>query len=316
MIAQSRQALVADIGGTNARFAIADIDELVIDHFASFSCRMFSSLEEVLKAYLVTLPKVPPRACLAVAAPLRSDVVTLTNLHWSFTADSLRAASGIRDLRLVNDFEALALTLPHLVSHDLHPIGGGVPSDHLPKVVLGPGTGLGMAGLVRGQDGWVALASEGGHVTFAAETDEEVAIVRHMIADHRRVSAERLISGPGVEQVYRILAELRGSERQFAPVSEIFALAAAGKDAIASDTVEYFLKWLGRFAGDMALAYGAGGGVYVAGGIAPRILTMLENGVFRQAFCDKGRMSEFVESVPLQVLVAPDAGLRGAALAF
>lgn len=309
----TRQALVGDIGGTNARFALADLDSLFIDRFAAYPCRNLPSLEAALRAYVATLPQKPLRACLAVAAPLRSETVRMTNLNWTFTADSLRAASGIDDLRLINDFEAQARVLPHLQPDDLHRIGGGEPDEGLPKIVLGPGTGLGMAGLVHSGQGWVPVASEGGHVSFAAESDEELAIVRRMAAQFGRVSAERLISGPGLENVFGILAELRSSKKKAVSVAEIFALAADGQDAVASDTAEYFVKWLGRFAGDMALAYGAGGGVYIAGGIAPRVLNLLETGTFWQSFCDKGRMSRFLESVSLNVVIAGDAGLRGAA---
>jgi glucokinase len=312
----TRKALVGDIGGTNARFAIADLDTLSVDRVLVHPCRDFASLEDALVAYLATLPELPARACLAVAAPLRSETIRMTNLDWTFTTDSLRIASGIDDLRLINDFEAQARALPHLRPDDLHRIGGGRPVERQPKVVLGPGTGLGMAGLVHGGESWIPIASEGGHVSFAAETDEELAIVGRMAAEFGRVSTERLVSGPGVEKTYAILARLRGAERQGIPVADIFELASGEHDPFAVDTARYFVKWLGRFAGDMALAYGAAGGVYVAGGIAPRILDLLETGVFRQSFCDKGRMSGFLENVPLQVVTAGDAGLRGAAAAL
>jgi glucokinase len=311
-----RHALVGDIGGTNARFAIADVDELTIDHFAAFSCRRFPSLEDVLAAYLATLPSRPARACLAVAAPLRGDSVKLTNLHWTFSQDSLRRASGIEELRLINDFEALALVLPHLVPHDLHRLGGGTSQADQPRVVLGPGTGLGMAGLVPCGDGWRAVASEGGHVAFAAETQEEFEIMRRMGDGLGRVSAERMISGPGISKVHALLAEMRGRPVQAMPIAEIARMAGSGEDRLATDTFDYFGAWLGRFAGDMALAFGAGGGVYIAGGIAPKILHLLEKGGFWDAFCDKGRMSGFLQTVPVHVITAPDAGLRGAAVAL
>ncbi|MGY6709413.1 MAG: glucokinase [Rhizobiaceae bacterium] len=311
-----RHALVGDIGGTNARFAIADVDELSIDHFAAFSCRHFSSLEEALKAYLATLPCRPARACLAIAAPLRGDSLKLTNLHWTFSQDSLRRASGIEALRLINDFEALALVLPHLVPHDLCSLGRVAPRADQPRAVLGPGTGLGMAGLVPCGDGWRAVASEGGHVAFAAETQEEFEIMRRMGDGLGRVSAERMISGPGIEKVHAILAQMRDRPPQDMPIAEIARLAIGSDDELAVDTFDCFATWLGRFAGDMALTFGAGGGVYIAGGIAPKILPILEKGGFQEAFCSKGRMSDFLKTVPVHVITAPDAGLRGAAMAL
>jgi len=312
---KTRQALVGDIGGTNARFAIADLDKLSVNHVAVHPCRDFPSLEDALCAYVARLQQAPASACLAVAAPLRSETVRMTNLNWTFTADSLRAATGIEDLRLINDFEAQARVLPHLQPRDLHRIGGGASRDYLPKVVLGPGTGLGMAGLVHDGHGWIPVASEAGHVSFAAETEEEFDIVTRMAAEFGRVSTERLVSGPGVEKTYGILAELRGRAKQEIPVADIFELAAGGHDSIAVDTASYFVNWLGRFAGDMALTFEAGGGVYIAGGIAPRILHLLDTGAFHRSFCAKGRMSRFLNSVPLQVVTAGNAGLRGAAAA-
>lgn len=312
----TRQALVGDIGGTNARFALADLDSLSLERVAVHPCRDFASLEDALGAYLATLPQVPARACLAVAAPLRGEAVRMTNLNWSFTADSLRTASGIAVLRLINDFEAQARALPHLLARDLHPIGGGHVLPHMPKVVLGPGTGLGMAALVHGQEGWIPVATEGGHVGLAAETDTEIAIFRRIADRHGRVSAERVIAGPGLEEVYRILGELRGAAGKPTGIADIFADAAAGTDPLAAETAGLFVEWLGRFAGDMALAYGAAGGVYIAGGIAPRILGLLDTGALRRSFCAKGRLSRFLEHIPLQVITAGDAGLRGAAQAL
>ena len=311
-----RQALVGDIGGTNARFAIADLDTLSLERVAAHPCRDFASLEDALRAYLATLPRTPARACLAVAAPLRSETVRMTNLNWTFTAASLRTASGIADLFLINDFEGQARVLPHLAAGDLHPIGGGKASPKMPKVVLGPGTGLGMAALVHGDAGWVPVATEGGHVGLAAETDTEMEIFRRIAERHGRVSAERVIAGPGLEEVYRILAQLRGAAGRPTGIADIFADAAAGADPLASETAGLFVEWLGRFAGDMALAYGAAGGVYIAGGIAPRVLGLLDAGALRRSFCAKGRLSGFLEHIPLQVITAGDAGLRGAAQAL
>ena len=313
---KTRHALVGDIGGTNARFAIADLDTLSVNHVAVHPCRDFPSLEDALRAYVATLKQAPTRACLAVAAPLRSETVRMTNLNWTFTADSLRAATGIEDLRLINDFEAQARVLPHLLPRDLHRIGGGASRDYLPKVVLGPGTGLGMAGLVHDGDGWIPVASEGGHVSFAAETEEEFGIMRRMGDELGRVSAERMISGLGIEKVHVILSQMRGHKPRAIPVAEIARLAIGGGDELAVDTFDYFATWLGRFAGDMALTFGAAGGVYIAGGIAPKTLPILEKGGFWEAFCGKGRMSGFLESIPVEVVTASDTGLRGAAAAL
>ncbi|WEX10733.1 glucokinase [Chelativorans sp. AA-79] len=316
MIARSREALVGDIGGTNARFAMADIDELTIDHFAAFRCREFPSLQAVIEAYLASVPHRPEMASLAIAAPIRGERMEITNLGWSFTRDEVAAATGAETLVLLNDFEALALALPHLVPHDLHQLYDGAPVENGAKLVLGPGTGLGVAGLVHGAGSWIAVPGEGGHVSFPAQDVEEIEIMRRLSAGRGRVSAERLISGPGLERVYAILRDMRGAPAGPKPVAEVTRLALAQEDSVAVDALGYFLEWLGRFSGDMALVYGASGGVYLGGGIAPRILEALEGEAFRTAFTDKGRLSHLVSTIPVNVITAADAALRGAAIAL
>ena len=316
MTIQSRLALVGDIGGTHARFAISDIDELTISHFVSFRCAMFPSLPAAVAAYMDSIPHRPRMAGLAIAAPVVGEKLKLTNLPWTFTRAELRAAAGVEHLSLVNDFEAQALALPYLVPHDLHRIGGGEPDGHAPKVVLGPGTGLGVAGLVPSLSGWIALASEGGHVTFAAETAEELAIVDRLRDESGHVSAEHLISGPALLKVYRTLGMLRDLPDEAADSVEIVRLALADEDPVAVATLDYFVKWLGRFAGDMALAFGARGGVYLGGGIVPHIIGALETSGFRKAFEDKGESSAYLAPIPVSIIKAGDTGLRGAAVAL
>lgn len=316
MIARSREALVGDIGGTNARFAMADIDELTIDHFAAFSCRGFPSLEAVIAAYLASVPHRPKMASLAIAAPIWGKRIEITNLDWSFTHEDIAAATGAETPVLVNDFEALALSLPYLIPHDLHPLNGGKPVENGAKVVLGPGTGLGVAGLVYGTGSWVAVPGEGGHVSFPAQDVEEVEILRRLSAGGGWVSTERLISGPGLERIYAILRDMRGVPSAPKPVAEVTRLALAEEDPFAVEALGYFLKWLGRFAGDMALVYGATGGVYLGGGIAPRILKALEGEAFRSAFTEKGRLTGLLSQVPVNVIMAGDVALRGAAIAL
>jgi glucokinase len=315
MTARSREALVADVGGTTARFAIADIDELTIDHFASFSSRMFPRLEDAIESYLASVPTRPKMASLAIAAPLRGPTIEFTNLDWRFTRDDIARSTGVENVLLINDFEAVAHALPHLVPHDLHQIGGGTPAAIGPRVALGPGTGLGVAGLVARQDGWTPVASEGGHIAFAPGNDEDYEIMRRM-GDGDRVSAERMISGPGLERVYGVLRQMRGQPADGKSVAEVVRLAMEEADPIAEAALAHFVRWLGAFAGDMALVFGATGGVYIGGGVAPHIIKALETGAFREAFEAKGRLSGFLRPIPIHVIVAADAGLKGAAAAL
>lgn len=318
---KSRTALVADIGGTNARFAIADIDELTIEHFAAFRCDLFPSLQAAIKAYLDCIPHRPSLAGFAIAGPVSDETIRMTNLPWSFSRKDLCLATGAKYVHAVNDFEALALVLPFLGPHDLLKIGGDDPVDHAPKVVLGPGTGLGVAGLVFSPSGWIAVPSEGGHISFAAEDADELSLIKLIAKDETHISAERLISGPGLVRIYTALAETRGAAAELASAPEIVEQALHGEDRLALESLGYLEKWLGRFAGDMALAYSARGGVYLGGGIPARVFDPSEATAFRLAFFhreyqSKGRLSSFLAPIPIYVIKALDAGLRGAAVAL
>lgn len=312
----SRLGLVADIGGTNARFALADLASHKLTQFERFSAAQFPSLAAAAEAYLAHIDVRPRSACLAVAAPVVGESIQLTNSPWAFDRDGLRAGLGLDSLRVINDFEALALALPRLQAPELHRIGGEVPAPRAPKVVLGPGTGLGVAGLVWSASGWRAVESEGGHVAFAVEDAQEFAMLERLLIGRQRLSAERVLSGPGLEDIYRVLADLRSAGAPRLKAAEVVERAVADSDAIAVAALERFVVWLGRFAGDVALVFGARGGVYLGGGIAPRILAALSTGAFRQAFEAKGRMAGFLAPVPVHVILAKDAGLKGAAVAL
>jgi len=239
--------------------------------------------------------------------------VHLTNLAWTITHEDIRAATGAKDVLLLNDFEALARSLPLLADHDLRQVGGQAPVRHATKAVLGPGTGLGVAGLAWSSAGWMPVAGEGGHVTFSAQTSEELAILERLRSGTSFVSTERLLSGPGLGMLHAILSDRAEPPL---PAPAVTARALAGTDPAARKALDLFVAWLGRFAGDLALVYGARGGVCLGGGIAPGIADVLAAGPFRAAFEDKGRLRPYVASIPVYVITAPDAGLRGAAQAL
>jgi glucokinase len=311
-----RTALVADIGGTNARLAVADLDTLRVVGAASFRGAEFPSLHAVAAAYLNGLAKRPELAAVAVAAPVVGESVRLTNSPWSFVCEELRAALNVERLLVLNDFEALAHALPHLEMPDLHQIGGGMPVERAAKAVLGPGTGLGVAGLAWSPAGWRAMPSEGGHVAFAVEDAREFAMLERLLTGRERLSVERVVSGPGLASIYRVLAELAGQRAEPLQAPEVVQRALSGRDATAREAVERFAAWLGRFAGDAALFFGARGGVYIGGGIAPKMVDVLSAGPFRRAFEAKGRMKSYLAPIPAYVITAGDAALRGAAAAL
>jgi glucokinase len=314
MINPSRIALVADIGGTHARFALANLETLEIQNFKKLKVSDYKSLEAATASYLAKLSCRPLIAGFAVAGPVGGERISLTNSSWSFTREAMRAVTATDHIAFVNDYEALAYALPRLSENDYRGIGGEPSAKRATKAVVGPGTGLGVAGLVWSRAGWCAIPGEGGHSSFAAADAEEFMILQRMRTDFGHVSAEMLISGPGLANAYLILSELQGKPAVKCSTPEIVERALSRDDPVAVKVVELFACWLGRFAGDAALFFGARGGMYIGGGIAPRILNILTSGYFRKAFDSKGRMTEYMKAIPIYVIVTDDAGLKGAAV--
>ncbi|MGH6825985.1 glucokinase [Methyloceanibacter sp.] len=307
------RALVADIGGTNARFALADLETLDLSEIRQFPCAEHASIEGVAQTYVKGLKECPCQGAVAVAAPLAGHEIKLTNSVWSFTAESLASAANLDALLLLNDFEALALSLPHLRAAELHRIGGGAPAPEATKVVLGPGTGIGVAGLVWSGADWIAVPSEGGHISLAAHTRQEFELIERLRGARDHLSAERVLSGPGLANLYRAIADSRGVAAQPLQPNDVLTLGAAGSDPLAVEALTLFVTWLGAFAGDIALAFCARGGVYLGGGIAPKIANLLSQGAFRWAFEAKGRLRSLLTPIPVSVILAEFATLRGAA---
>ena len=308
----ARAALLADIGGTRARFALLDAAGAP-GPASELAVADFPTPLEAIRHFLAGVGE--PRlsaAALAIAAPVQGDVVTLTNATWRFDRAELQAALGLDELRLLNDFTALALALPELAPGELSQVGGGVASPEAPKALLGPGTGLGVSGLLRCGDDWLPLAGEGGHVTLAAADQREAAIIALAQREHRHVSAERLVSGSGLPLLHRLVAEVDGRTVGAASAADIVAGALAGEAASAA-SLEVFCSLLGTLAGNLVLTLGAAGGLYLGGGIVPRLGAWFEASPFRSRFEAKGRYQAFLASVPAYVILAPSPALRGAA---
>ena len=312
----SAQALVADIGGTNARFALADPMTLELAEIRQVRCAEHPNLEAALSEYVGALFNPPDRAAIAVAAPVTGGRVSLTNSTWSFAAEELRRKVGLKHIHVLNDFEALALSLPHLAGGELHQIGGEAPIAHGNKLVLGPGTGLGVAGLAWSGERWIALPGEGGHVSLGAEDEGELALLERIRKGRDRLSAERVLSGPGLAELYQAVAASRGLRPEALEPNDVLVMGSGGEDEVAAEALDLFVAWLGRFAGDAALLMGARGGVYLGGGIAPKILPRLSAGEFRKKFEQKGRMSAYLAPIPVYVITAEFAALKGAAAAL
>ncbi|MGI9260185.1 MAG: glucokinase [Gammaproteobacteria bacterium] len=305
--------LIADIGGTNTRCAIVDDDGNLVAT-QSFENANFRDLGAVLSQYLDNnnSPGRPERAALAIAAPVRADRVQMVNADWEFSQAELRHALGLSALMVVNDFEALAKGLPSLGDSGLTQIGGGTAVEGAPRAVLGPGTGLGIAALIPAGDGWATVSGEGGHATIAATTDIDNAVVSFIRSDNGHCSAEDLLSGPGLTRIYAALAAIGDETPEYATPAEITAAAQAG-DELARATQNVFFSLLGTTAGNLALTVNAFGGVFIGGGIVPRLLTSLMESDFRLRFEDKGDYRDYMKPIPTFVITEPHpafAGLR------
>jgi len=300
--------LLADIGGTNTRCAIVETDGAP-HAIEVFENRSFTDLPELLNHYIESLPadSRPVSGAFAVAAPIRADAVQMINIDWQFSTESLRQSLRMDRLQMLNDFEALAIGLPSLESKDLMQVGGGKAAPHRPKAVLGPGTGLGVASLVPTRDGWQAVSGEGGHVTLPAANRTDAELIERIRERFGHCSAERLISGPGLELLH---LELHGSDA--IPASAIATLAETG-DEKAQETFNVFFELLGTVAANLALTVGAFGGVYIGGGIIPRHAERFAASGFRRRFEAKGRYDDYLKSIATYLIVSDHPTLTGLA---
>ena len=308
--------LVADVGGTNARFAIADLETLALADIEEFQCTRHSSLVEAMRAYLDRLDDPPAEAAIAVAGPVVDDRVSLTNSAWSFTKVELCSRTGLNSVLVLNDIQALALSISSLDGSDLRRIGGSEVEPRATKLVLAAGTGMGAATLVWTGARWLAVPGEGGHISFAAHTKRERDVIDVLYADQQHVPVDRVVSGPGLAILYQAIAKLDGEEAEQLLPNDVLTRALSRSDAIAEEALKLFIAWLGRFAGDAALMVGARGGVYIGGGLAPRMVDALSTGLFRRSFDEKGRMKGFLQPIPVYVILAKFAALKGAAVGF
>jgi glucokinase len=309
--------LVGDVGGTNARFALLD-DFGHLQAARTLPTAGHADLAAAVKAYLQPLGAPPLReAAVAIANPIEGDWLQMTNSPWRFSIEATRQALGLKRLLMLNDFEALALSVPGLGGEQLQAVGGGSVVEGAPKVLIGPGTGLGMASLVRAPDGrWLAVAGEGGHASMAPGCEREADILRVLWREFGHVSAERVISGMGLENLYRAIATLDGVPAQPFSAADVSRHALAGSDAQCAEALQRVCALLGGAAGNLALTLGARGGVYVGGGIVAKLGAYFATSPFRAAFEAKGRFRDYLAAIPTCVIRAEEPALLGAARAL
>jgi glucokinase len=311
--------LLADIGGTNVRFGLAVAATHSVEQVAALRCADYAGPAEAAIDYLgrhgMKTGEVK-HAAFAVATPVNAPVLHLTNSNWSLDRGAVASMLGLRKLIVVNDFEALAMALPALAPSDYQLVGGAQPLPAQTKAVLGPGTGLGVAGVTYQSGHWVPVPGEGGHVTLAAADDFEAAVIKAARVKYSHISAERLLSGIGLPVLYEAVCAVKGLPDKTLPAAQITALGQSGEDAASVATLDCFFALLGSFAGNVALTLGARGGLFIGGGIVPRLLDVLERSRFRQCFESKGRFQPYLQQISTAVITSKYPALFGLAQAL
>lgn len=310
--------LLGDIGGSNARFAMQSARHASLSDVATLACKDHAGLEEAIRHYLMRHPgQSPASAAFGVADDASGDRVRLTNYPWEFSVSALCRNLKLERLVVVNDFTALALGLPALSAADLHAVGSGKAVAGAPRAVLGPGTGLGVSGLITLGEAYSALQTQGGHVSLAPDNAREASVIQCLHDEFGHASAERVLSGPGLVNLHRVLARLDGVTVPALQPADIVALGRNGSDERCARVLDLFFAFLGSVAGNLALTLGALGGVYIGGGIVPRMIPELERSGFRERFESKGRFRAYLQAIPTLVIVSAESpALLGASRAL
>jgi glucokinase len=301
MLPDTHPRLLGDIGGTHARFAWQARPGAQLESLSTARCADHATLADAIAHYLATSGHDSPQACaLGIANPVTGDEVRMTNHHWHFSIRALQQTLKLSRLLVINDFEALALALPTLADADLQAVGSGRPDPSSVCAVIGPGTGLGVAGLLP--DGVRAVTGEGGHVSLAAQNDQEAAVLGWLRQRFGHASAERAVSGPGLVNLYEAVSTLAGTPFEALKPPDVVERALAGGDPACSQAVDLFCSFLGNVAGNLALTLGARGGVYIGGGLVPRLGPAFAASRFRARFEAKGRFADYLADIPTWVI--------------
>jgi glucokinase len=297
--------LIADIGGTNARFALVDADGSTREPLR-LACRDYPTLPAACEDYLAKVGSAnrPRVAAMAIASPILGDEVQMTNHVWSFSIEETRRQLHLDTLDVINDLAAVALAVPHLAGEDLIKIGSGEPVPHTAMGVVGAGTGIGMSAMIPTGLGWTPLSGEGGHATAPASDDREAAVISVLRRRFEHVSIERMVCGPGLVNIYFAIAELDGKEADPAMTPpECTKRALEQSCPIASEATAMFASLLGNVSGNLALTLNARGGIFIAGGIVPQLGETFLNSAFRTRFESKGRFTQYLQAIPTYLIV-------------
>jgi glucokinase len=308
--------LLADIGGTNARFALCE--GLQIRDERQLRCDDYPNLDQAITHYLNSIGEQRPvqEAALDIAAPLTGDQISMTNHSWRFSVSELRQKMNWRRLIVLNDFTALAMAIRHLPDNELRQVGGVKHASEAPIALLGAGTGLGVASLIYTGEQWLPIPGEGGHVSLAPGNDREAAVLKQLWRRFAHVSAERVLSGPGLVNLYTALCELDAVAVQFDEAAAITEHALNNSNAQCVEALQMFCGLLGSVAGNLVLTLGATNAVYVGGGIVPRLGDYFAQSSFRSRFESKGRYVEYLRPVPVYVINSAQPAFVGLAHSF
>ncbi len=302
---------VADVGGTNIR--LARVDGSSLSDIIKYKCTDFETLELAIRQYFADVSDVTfTQGCIAIACPVLGDQVTMTNHTWAFSQTELKQSLELTDLAVINDFTAVAHSLPVLTSDQVIQIGAGEPEEGGNIAVFGPGTGLGVEHITMTSSGWQTLNGEGGHVDFAPVDENDIIVWRYLQEKHGRASAEEVMSGRGLLNVYTALAKNSGVEELLQDPADVTEKALNNECAICELALNQFCRIMGSFAGNLALNLATTGGVFIGGGIAIRFPEFLQNSEFRARFEAKGVLAHYVKEIPTYLITEPDHGLLGA----
>ena len=314
--------IVADIGGTNARFGLvtglsSDHLKLKIEQQRTYPSNNFDNLEQVTRHYMESLGDVTlSGACLAVAGPVTGDSVRLTNLNWAFSMSDVKRALNLPKLKVINDFAAYAYATPYIDSSNIISLNEGQAIKGCPIAVVGPGTGFGVAALVPNGNSWTVLPTEGGHITLSSKTPLQQEVIQALSTEFSHISIETLLSGPGLINLYRGLTKVEGVSPESLKASQISQRALQQPSSLEYRCLKLFCCWLGQSCGDLALALGARGGVYLGGGILLRFSDFLISSDFMNRFLAKGQMQEYLHQMPVKLVTEGNSALSGAAAWF
>ncbi|MBM7344065.1 glucokinase [Pantoea coffeiphila] len=308
----TQYALVGDVGGTNARLALCHLESGAISQAKTFSTSDYDSLEAVIRTWRDEQQQEIHDACIAIACPITGDRVEMTNHDWAFSTSEMKASLGLKHLEIINDFTAVSMAVPMLQEEHLLQFGGKAPVKDKPIAIYGAGTGLGVSHLVHVDKRWISLPGEGGHVDFAANSEEEDQILEVLRAELGHVSAERILSGGGLVNLYRAIVKSDGRVPEALKPRDVTERALADSCTDCRRALSMFCVIMGRFGGNLALNLGTFGGVFIAGGIVPRFLDFFKASGFRAAFEDKGRFKDYVSDIPVYLITHDQPGLLGA----